>query len=164
MAGPISAFLTEDHVRLDALLRRAVERPGLLDRASFDAFRAALLRHIALEEKILLPAAKRARGGDPLPIARRLRVEHGAIASLLVPTPTAEIVGEIRSILEPHNGVEEEPGGLYQACDELLGGEAGALLEKARAYPRVKVARYNDGPGVYRRAADALAASARQIG
>jgi len=164
MAGPISAFFTEDHVRLDALLRKAVERPGLLDRASFDAFRAGLLRHIALEEKILLPAARRARGGEPLPAARRLRVDHGALASLLVPTPTPEIVVEIRTILEPHNRLEEEPGGLYRSCDDLLGEEAEALLRKARAYPPVKVARYNDGPGVYRRAADALAASARQIG
>ena len=163
MAGPISAFFTEDHVRLEALLRKAVERPGSLDRPAFDAFRAGLLRHIALEEKILLPAARRARGGEPLPIAHRLRIDHGAIASLLVPTPTPEIVGEIRTILDPHDLAEEEPGGLYQICDELLTGEAAALLEKARAYPPVKVARYNDGPGVYRRAADALAASARQI-
>ncbi len=164
MAGPISTFFGEDHARLDALLRKAVERPGQLDRASFDAFRAGLLRHIALEEKILLPAARKARGGEPLPIARRLRIDHGALASLLVPTPTPEIAGEIRSILEPHNGVEEGAGGLYQTCDDLLAGETELLLQKARAYPAVKVARYNDGPGVYRRAADALAASARQIG
>ncbi len=164
MAGPISAFFTEDHARLEALLGKAVERPGLLDRPSFDAFRAGLLRHIALEEKILLPAARKARGGEPLPFARRLRIDHGAIASLLVPTPTAELVPEIRSILDPHDDFEEGPDGLYQACDELLAAEAEALLRKARAYPPVKVARYNDGPGVYRRAADALAASARQMG
>jgi len=164
MAGPISLFFTEDHDRLDALLRKAVERPGLLDRSAFDAFRAGLLRHIALEEKLLLPAARRARAGQPLPVAGRLRIDHGAIASLLVPTPTPEIAAEIRTILDPHNRIEEEPGGLYQVCDDLLGAEAGLLLEKARAYPPVKVARYNDGPGVYRRAADALAASARQLG
>ncbi len=162
MPGPITQFLTEDHDRLDALLRRALARPGEVDRAPFDTFRAGLLRHIALEEKILLPAARAARGGEPLPIARRLRVDHGAITSLLVPTPTPEIAAELRSILEPHNVAEEEAGGLYEACDGLLAGQAVALLERMRAYPAVKVDRYQEGPNFHRTAASALASSARQ--
>lgn len=163
MTGPITRFLTEDHDRLDALLRRASARAEEVERASFDEFRSGLLRHIALEEKILLPAARVARGGTPLPIARRLRVDHGAITSLLVPTPTPEIVAELRSILEPHNVAEEEPGGLYEACDGLLADQAATLLERMRAYPPVKVARYQDGPNVHRTAASALASSARQF-
>jgi hypothetical protein len=161
--GPLARFLVDDHDRLDALLRRALARPGEIGREPFDAFRAGLLRHIALEEKILLPAARAARGGDPLPVARRLRVDHGAITSLLVPTPTPEIAAEIRSILEPHNRVEEEPGGLYEACDGLLAGQAEALLARMRGYPEVKVAPYKDGPRVHRTAASALAASALQL-
>jgi hypothetical protein len=159
----ISRFLTEDHDRLDSLLRRALARPGEVDREPFDAFRVGLLRHIGIEEKILLPAAREARGGDPLPLARRLRIDHGAITSLLVPTPTPAIAAELRSILEPHNVVEEEPGGLYETCDTLLAGRAAELVSRMKAYPPVKVNRYQDGPTVHRTAASALAASASQF-
>ncbi len=160
--GPIERHLADDHLRLDALLRQAVAAPGALDRPAFDAFRAGLLRHIGIEEKVLLPAAREARGGPPLPLARRLRIEHGAIASLLVPTPSPEIVAEIRKILEPHNALEEDPGGLYQTCDALLAARSAEIVERMRAYPPVKVAAYNDGPRVLRTAAEALAQSARQ--
>jgi hypothetical protein len=162
MTGPIHQFLAEDHAQLDALLTRAVAGPGGVDLAAYGAFREGLLRHIALEEKILLPAARAARGGEPVPQARRLRVDHGAIAALLVPTPTSEIAVEIRKILGPHNEVEEGQGGLYETCDALLSAKAGALLERMRAYPPVKVARYQDGPRVCRTAEEALRVSALQ--
>ncbi|MEP6889972.1 MAG: hemerythrin domain-containing protein, partial [Nitrospirota bacterium] len=61
---------------------------GAVDQGTYDQFRAGLLRHIGTEEKILLPAAQRLRGGQPLPIAAKLRLDHGAIASLLMPPPT----------------------------------------------------------------------------
>lgn len=162
MPGPLTSWFAADHARLDGLMRRSVADPAAFDRAAFEEFRGGLLRHIALEEKILLPALRRARGGEPLPLERRLRVDHGAIASLLVPTPDAGIVAELRSILEPHNAVEEEPGGLYQACDELLAAESANLLALIRAYPPVKTARHHDGPGVFRTAEEALRGSARQ--
>ena len=162
MPGPITSWFAEDHARLDGLLRRSVACPGAFDGESFEAFRAGLLRHIALEEKFLLPGARKARGGDPLPVARRLRVDHGAIASLLVPTPDAQIVAELRAILEPHNAVEEGPGGLYEVCDELLAPGVDALLDRIRAYPPVKTAPHNDGPGTLRTADEALRGSARQ--
>jgi NAD(P)H-hydrate repair Nnr-like enzyme with NAD(P)H-hydrate epimerase domain len=41
-----------------------------------------------MEERVLIPATRRALGGDALLVARRLRLAHGAIAALLVPTPT----------------------------------------------------------------------------
>jgi hypothetical protein len=163
MPGPITQFLAEDHARLDALLTEAVAGAGGVDLAVYGAFREGLLRHIALEEKILLPAAKTARGGEPLLQARRLRIDHGAIAALLVPTPTPEIGGEIRKILAPHNEVEEGEAGLYAECDELLSAEADAILERMRAYPPVKVARYQDGPRVCRTAEEALRVSALQF-
>lgn len=162
MAGPLTTWFAADHARLDGLLRRSVADPGAFDRDAFEAFRSGLLRHIALEEKFLLPGARKVRGGEPLPVARRLRVDHGAIASLLVPTPDAQIVAELRSILEPHNAVEEGPGGLYEACDHLLAPEVDGVLERVRAYPAVKTAPHNDGPGTYRTAEEALRGSARQ--
>lgn len=163
MAGPITRLLAADHDRLDALLQQALARPGEVDLEPFGAFRAGLLRHIGIEEKILLPAARAARGGEPLPLARRLRIDHGAITSLLVGTPTPALIDELRAILAPHNVVEEEPGGLYEACDGLLAAEAPALVARMEAYPPVKVNRYQDGPAVHRTAASALAASARQF-
>ncbi len=162
-AGPIARHLAQDHRRLEALLASAVASPGAFAQAPYDAFRAGLLRHIALEEKILFKAAREARGGEPLPVFRRLRVDHGAIAALLVPTPDEALVAELRSILEPHDVLEEGPGGLYDACDALLADRAEALVEQLRAYPPVKVARYQDGPRVLRRAEDALRVSAKQF-
>jgi hypothetical protein len=163
MVGPIARYLTDDHDRLDGLLRCALVKPGEVDLEAFGSFRGGLLRHIGIEEKILLPAARKARGGEPLPLARRLRIDHGAITSLLVPTPTPEIAAELRSILAPHNVVEEEPGGLYEACDTLLASSAAELVARMEAYPPVKLNRYQDGPNVHRTAASALAASARQF-
>ena len=70
---PLGAWLEADHRAIDALLDRASAGDGPLDREAYELFRARLLRHIAREEKVLLPAARRARGGVALPIARRLR-------------------------------------------------------------------------------------------
>ncbi|HET9552399.1 MAG TPA: hemerythrin domain-containing protein [Anaeromyxobacteraceae bacterium] len=163
MAGPIARYLTDDHARLDGLLARALAAPEGVDLEAFGAFRSGLLRHIAIEEKLLLPAVREARGGEPHPLARRLRIDHGAITSLLVPTPTPALAAEIRSILGPHDVVEEEPGGLYESCDTLLAAGAAGLVARMEAYPPVKVNRYQDGPTVHRTAASALAASARQF-
>jgi hypothetical protein len=101
-----------------------------------------------MEEKVLLPTAQRLRGGEPLEIASRLRVEHGAIASLLVPTPTPAIIAALRSVLAAHNQIEERPGGLYATCDALAGAEAAALVDRLRAYPTVPVNAHADGPRI----------------
>jgi hypothetical protein len=161
--GPIAAFLRADHARLEALLARAFAVAGVVERTAFDEFRAGLLRHIALEEKILLPAVRAVRRGEPLPEARRLRIDHGAIAALLVPTPTPALVAEIRTILEPHDGLEERPGGVYETCDALLADRAEGIVERMRAYPPVKVRAFHDSPRVVRTAAEALSISARQL-
>jgi hypothetical protein len=156
-AGPLFRFFAADHRLLDAILRRAVASPGSVDAALFEEFRGGLLRHIGMEEKVLIPAARRARGGEALPMARRLKLDHGAIAALLVPTPTPEIVETIRSVLGPHNVAEEEPGGLYETCDELLAAEAEALLEELRAFPSVPLAPHQDSALVQKHIAETLA-------
>jgi hypothetical protein len=161
-SGPITRFFAEDHRRLDHLLQQALAHPGEIEMRAFAAFREGLLRHIAWEEKILLRAARAARGDVPLEMARRLRIDHGALALLLVPTPTPELADEIVSILSPHNAFEEGPGGLYEVCEALLAAKAGELLDQVRAYPPVKLAPHFDGPGVFRRAEDALRTSALQ--
>ena len=138
--GPLAGYLAADHARIDALLSCAVVDPDRFDVGAFEEFRAGLLRHIGVEEKILLADARRRRGGEPLPIARTLRVEHGALASLLVPTPDAALVAEIRELLRVHNSREEGAGGVYEICEALAGPEAHALLERARAAPSVPLA------------------------
>ena len=85
----IRSFLERDHARLDQLLARAGRDPENIDMEAFGEFRRGLLKHIGMEEKILLPAIQRLRCGEPLAIAAKLRLDHGAIAALLVPTPRA---------------------------------------------------------------------------
>lgn len=89
-APRITEHLAADHQRLHALLTAACAGAAL-DRDAFARFRAGLLRHIAVEEKVLLPAARRARGGEPVARAYDLRVDHAALTSLLVPTPDVEL-------------------------------------------------------------------------
>lgn len=146
--GPVARFLVEDHERLDALLQRAVASPGAIDPTPYGEFRAGLLKHIGMEEKILLPAAQRARGGEPLPVAAKLRLDHGALAALLVPTPTPAIIAALRTILHAHNAIEEGPGGVYEVCEELAGSTAEALLASLRAAPDVRVNAHVDGPRI----------------
>jgi len=146
-AGPIARWLAADHARLEGLLGQA-SAADAIDPIPYAEFRRGLLRHIAIEEKILLPATQRARGGEPLSVAARLRLDHGAIASLLVPTPTPEIVATLRDILRAHNVLEEEPGGVYAVCDRLLARDADALVHAMASYPDVRVSPHNDGPEV----------------
>lgn len=161
--GAVTAYLAGDHAHLDALLAHATRHRGGVDLAPYGSFRAGLLRHIGIEEKVVFPALRAARGGEPHPDWRRLRVDHGAITSLLVPPPTPELVRELRSILEPHNALEEAPGALYASADALAVVDAEMVVRMMRAYPPVRVAPYRDGPRVLRRAEDALRVSAQQF-
>jgi hypothetical protein len=142
--GLVETFMTADHARLDALLARSDEGDGV-DAGAFDLFRRGILRHIAMEEKVLLRFA-RDRTGEPLPIAARLRADHGQIARLLVPSPTREGCGRLRQVLASHNPLEEGEAGLYATCDALAGDESATLVERLRAVPEVPVAAYYDGP------------------
>src|SRR5262245_51131520 len=148
MPGKIYQYMADEHARLDALLQRAAASPDTIEPSTYAEFRAGLLKHIAMEEKILLPAAQRARGGKPLPIAAKLRLDHGALAALLVPSPTAAIVGAIPAVLEAHNPIEEGPGGLYEQCEELAGAKADQIVDALGNAPGVKVAPHNDGANV----------------
>jgi hypothetical protein len=146
MAGPIETFLTADHLRLDELLSRSEGADGSIDVTVYAEFRQGLLRHIAMEEKVLLPYAKSKRGGEPLPVAPALRKDHGEIASLLVPSPTAVLCAKLKAVLQRHNALEEGAEGLYAACDALACAGAGKVVERLKAQPQVPVAPHYDGP------------------
>jgi len=116
-----------------------------IDEVAYARFRHDLLRHIAMEEKVLLPYARQKRG-TPLPIAAALRADHGEIAKLLVRSPTPDNVEELTALLARHNPLEEGPEGLYAACDALAEGDAEVVVGRLRRQPNVPVAKYYDGP------------------
>ena len=148
MPGKIYRYLADDHRRLDGLLERATSDPEDIDAAAYSQFRAGLLKHIGMEEKVLLPAAQRRRGGEQLLVAPKLRLDHGALAALLVPSPTGPIVAAIRAILEAHNPIEEDLGGVYDLCEELARAEADQILHELQSYPEVRVLPHVDNPFV----------------
>lgn len=164
MPGPIHCFLADDHDRLNTLLQRATVDPANIDAVAYGEFRKGILKHISMEEKILLPAAQRVRGGEPLPVAAKLRLDHGAIAALMVPTPTAAIVAVLGRILEDHNRIEEGPGGLYETCDELLAAEATDILVRLRAAPEVRVNPHVDSELAINATRRALARAGYELG
>jgi hypothetical protein len=80
-----------------------------------------------------------------------------------VPTPTRTLVAEILSVLGPHNGREEEPGGVYDACDQALGEAAAAqLVGELRDFPEPPLKPYNDAPAVMSHIAANLELARRQ--
>jgi hypothetical protein len=159
LSSPLARYLEEDHARLDALLRASVADEQQLDIDAFEQFRAGLLRHIGIEEKLLLPLLR--RQAELRSVVATLRVEHAALASLMVPTPDRSLAREIAGLLAEHNTREEGPSGIYEQCAALAGLEAEALLERAQATPPPPLAKHFDGSGAHRTAAEALRAAER---
>lgn len=156
------AFFEADHRRLNELLPRAIGEPDRIDMAVFGEFRALLLKHIGMEEKILYLAGRLALGTTPR-IFSKLRVDHGALASLLVPTPTRAIAEDLLSILVPHGQREEEEGGVYDICLDAISPELAAfLLEELRAFREVPLKPHNDDPVVFEHIRANLELSRRQ--
>ena len=159
--GPLARFLGADHDRLDALFAAADAGGAGVRPEPFAELRAELLRHVAMEEKGLIPAATAARG-SALPLVVPLRVDHAAIAALLVPSPSPDVLARLRALLSRHNRHEEQPGGLYDECDRALGAEAALrLVAELQAFPAVRLQRHKDGPRVRARLEAALERSRR---
>lgn len=162
MKGSLRAVFEADHRRLNDLLPRAIGEPGRVDGAVFAEFRALLLKHIGMEEKILYLAGRLALGDAPR-IFSMLRADHGALASLLVPTPTPAIAADLLSILVPHGQREEEAGGVYDICIDAISEELAAhLLGELRAFPEVPLKPHNDDPVVFEHIRVNLELSRRQ--
>ena len=146
--GALYEYLTADHKRFAALLESTVAQPGVINMKPYSEFRKDLLRHISIEEKIVLPAIARWQGGRKAAIADRLRLDHSAIVSLLVPHPTRAILLTLRSIFEVHNPREEGKGGLYELFEMLSGLETDAMLAMLKAAPAVRVLPHNEQPNI----------------
>jgi hypothetical protein len=95
--------------------------------------------------------------GEPLPVAPRVRLDHGALVSLLVPSPTVPVVAAIRAILKVHNPIEEDRGGMYDQCEELAGAQVDQILRRLRNFPEVKVLPHVDSAFVMEATRRALA-------
>lgn len=157
----IHGFLAADHARLDALLERAIANPPGIDDDAYREFRAGLLRHIAMEEKVLFADA-RARNDDAVSsLIRQLHADHAAIASLLVPPPTRELIAKLRAVLGEHNPLEDAPGGLYEHCDRAAGAEIQAVIARMQAIAPVRVSEHLDEARIYDHIDRMLAARTR---
>ncbi len=146
--GLILEYLATDHRRLEALLDVATKDPARIDREAYARFRSGLLRHIGMEERILLPAIHRINGGAILGQEERLRLDHGALAALLVPPPLPQVISTLRRILALHDAVEEGSGGVYEICDTIVGEKAEALVARLAGAPESPVAPGVDNPNV----------------
>lgn len=139
MSGRLYEFFECDHRRLEKLLERAIASKEGIDMEAYGAFRQGLLKHIRMEETILLPAAMTLRNGEPLEIAAKIRLDHGALTALMVPPPSGMIIAAVKGILADHDLLEEGPGGMYESIENLSGTQAEELIEKAKSTPEVRL-------------------------
>jgi hypothetical protein len=147
MHGPILSYLEYDHARLDHLLKRA--GAGVSDEVhpeEYQKFRAGLLRHIGLEERILFPAMALHGVAPVAGDLRRIRLDHGALAALLMVPPTPPVIALLRAILHLHDNFEERDGGIYRVCEELAGPRVRDVAIKLMSAPAVSAAPINHGP------------------
>ena len=148
MNNKLYSFFINDHRRIESLLNHAAINLEHIDLVIYSEFRKSLLRHIGIEEKIVLPAIKKLQHGLPYDAADTLRGEHGALAALLVPSPDKKIVKALQAILNHHNGLEECENCLYRVCESLLGSEVDTIMNEVNNYPPVPVVRHIDTPNV----------------
>lgn len=144
MNKPLYHFFTNDHNRIDQLLDKATENPTEVETNYYHQFRTGLLKHIKMEEKVLFPAAQKANGNVPLPLAAKLRLDHAALTSLMVVPPSEEVIKVLRYILQKHDLLEEEPDGMYDVCERLTEGETNTLLQQLEKVAEVPVHPFNE--------------------
>jgi len=156
MNKPLYTFFTNDHRRIEVLLDKATEKPGEIDMEFYQPFRTGLLTHIKMEEKILFPAAQKANGNVPVPLAAKLRLDHGALTALMTVPPTPELIKVLRYILDIHDLAEEEPGGMYDVCEALTKEQTQHLLAELAKTTEVPVHPPNSLPVVFEAAKRAL--------
>ncbi len=143
MNKPLYDFFTNDHRRIEILLDNATENTDSVNMEYYHQFRTGLLKHIKMEEKILFPAAQKANNNTPLPLAAKLRLDHGAITALMVVPPTPDVISVLRHVLEKHDLLEEEPHGMYEICEQLTADETSAILEELASVADVPVQPHN---------------------
>lgn len=142
----LHAFFTKDHRRIEDLLDKATKDLDNIDADLYNQFRVGILTHIKMEEKILFPAAQKGNGGEPIPQAKQLRMDHGAITTLVVPPPTESLLNVLNNLLEIHDEVEEREGGVYDLCEALTKEDTAAIMKQLKATTPTPVHPHNDKP------------------
>ena len=140
-------FLAHQHARIDTLLEESL-RNGVVNPTAYDESRRLLLRHIAIEEKVLFREVRQ-RVGTLNALEGQLRKDHAALGGLMVLPPSATVIIRVRALLDEHNPLEESDGGFYASVESLVGADADALLADAQAIPPAKVADYFESPRVH---------------
>jgi hypothetical protein len=143
----ISEYLANDHNRLDELLQRSVTESGTINESAYHEFRQGLLRHIGIEEKILIPALQSGLDSEMKKTLEKIRMDHSAIVALLVPPPSSVIISALKTILSGHNVLEESNGGFYERAD-IADEQLLQIVEKVKHYPEVKSLAHNPDPKV----------------
>lgn len=64
----------------------------------------------------------------------------------MVPPPTEELIKVIRYLLEQHDIAEEEPGGMYDACENLTQHQTQELLDQLSKVTEVPLNPLNHAP------------------
>ncbi len=147
----LTDVLIHEHQELLALLHRCVSAAGALNLRLYDEFRLRQLRHLAVEEKVLLPML-RERGALPAAFHNGLRKDHEAVVVLCLTAPNPDFVRDLYELLAWHHKVEEEPGGVYQLFDQQVGDDPEVDRALARL-PPVTLPPYATGdkvPGLLR--------------
>ena len=136
-----NSFMTDDHRQCDDLLAEAEMAQGKGDlaaaRSAFAQFRAAMLEHFDVEEKILFPRFEAKTGMTQGPTAV-MRGEHeqmrdlldAALAALAEPDggDYSGLVETLIILMQQHNMKEENI--LYPMCDQHLADESAALVDQ----------------------------------
>lgn len=148
MPTPLWTYLADDHDRLDRAFQRAVAGPGTVDEEAYREFRQGLLRHIGIEEKILIPLLQPHLDDHGRAMLERIRADHSAIVALLVPPPTRAVVHALHRILDQHNVLEEQNGGFYALAERLDDAAMKDLEERIRNAPQVRSLPNNPDPRV----------------
>ena len=136
-------FFTKDHRRIEDILNKATEDIQNIQMDYYHQFRSGLLKHIKMEERIFFPAAQKANNGVPLPLAAKLRLDHGALTALMVVPPDPAVVKVLRYVLEEHDLLEEQPGGMYDVCEKLTEGETQEVLQQLKKSTEVPLQAHN---------------------
>jgi len=139
MNGRIYNFFTDDHRRLESILVAAETNPGNYNAELYAQFRSGLLKHIKMEETILFPALRASNSEKSNALIAQLRLDHGALTSLMVPPPSPTVIRAVKYILERHNVLEEESNGMYDLCEALSDETKTDLLSKLEKTTEVPV-------------------------
>ena len=141
----LGSYLTDDHQRCDALLRRTQQCVGAARwpdaRRAMGAFQYGLERHLLIEERIIFPAFETALGHATSPTAM-MRAEHlrirGAAQRLTDAVDALSTHDFVRHaetlLLTMHLHCEKEEGMLYPMIERVLGRRCQKLLGEARAF------------------------------